>query len=292
MGRFGKPDEKELVDNSMPVAPDPFWPSGVAPTHLPSELRKNPEIIEQFTGAIGEIWHCEKCGRIDQKSLKDERYCHECYEKEVQNTALAQKINANWMEQAEELGLATFERQPEETDLEWLIWINYRAYYPLKLPTWTELASQCHTSVATVTKTAQKWSFKVRLIAWARHTDDSMQEQRIAAIKEMNAKQLGMAKKINEKLAEAIDKLDPDLLKPGEIVNLFKVATDLERKITSYVEEKVENTAAESKTKQFAETKVEDLSEVIAILQRTNIFDGKTIGIEQTTRIIAKEENT
>ena len=129
------------------------------------------------------------------------------------------------------------------------------------------------------------------MIAWARYTDDTVQEERIAAIKDMNTKQLDMAKKITDKLSVAINNIDPMLLRPGEIVNLFKVATELERKITSYVPEKVESTAADAKSKQMVTTKVEDLSEVVAILQKANVFEGKTIGIEQTTRIIAKEES-
>lgn len=291
MGRFGKPDEKDIVDSGMPVEPDPFWPSGVAPSHLPVPMQKDEAIVATFTEVTGPIWHCEKCGRIDQKSLKDDRYCHECYDKEVQNTALAQRVNSNWMEQSKELGLAVFERQPEEGDLEWLIWTKYREYYPLKLPTWTELARVCNTTVATVVKASQRWSFKVRLIAWARFTDDTIQEERIAAIKDMNTKQLAMAKKINDKLAVAIDGLDPQLLKPGEIVNLFKVATELERKITTYVGDKVDSTAVDAKTKQVSTTKPEDLAEVVAILQKTGVLDGKIIGVEQTTRLVAKEDN-
>lgn len=292
MGRNGKKsDEKDIVDNHMPVTPDPFWPSGVAPSHLPMPMQNDPEIVATFTDITGPVWHCEKCGRIDQRSLKDDRYCHECYDKEVQNSALAQRVNANWMEQSKELGLAVFERQPEEGDLEWLIWTKYREYYPLKLPTWTELARVCNTSVATVVKASQRWSFKVRLIAWARFTDDSIQEERIAAIKEMNTKQLGMAKKINEKLAVAINSLNPQLLRPGEIVNLFKVATELERKITTYVGDRVENTTVDAKTKQISTTKPEDLAEVVAILQKTGVLDGKIVGVEQTTRLVAREDN-
>lgn len=291
MGRFGRPDEKEIMDSTMPVVPDPFWPAGVAPAHLPSELKKDTAIVASFTEITGPIWHCEKCGRTDQPSLKDKRYCHDCYDRESQNSALAQRVNANWMEQSKELGLEVFERQPEETDMEWLVWTTYRSFYPLKLPTWTELAARCNSSVATVTKTAQKWSFKVRLIAWARFTDDDIQEARIAAIKEMNEKQLGMAKTIQDKLKLAIDKIQPELLRPGEIVNLFKVATELERKATMYVEEKVDSTALDSKSKQVSTTKPEDLAEIIAVLKNTGLLDGKIIGVEQTTRLVAKEDN-
>lgn len=282
------PEEGSL----MPIKPDPFWPEGVAPSHLSPTEQKNAEIVAPFLEVVGPQWHCEKCGRIDRQSLKDSRYCNECYAQEVQNSALAKRVNADWMEQSKEIGLAIFERQPEETDLEWRIWERYRSFYPLKLPTWTQLAAECQTSVASVIKASGKWSFKVRLQAWARFTDDDNQEKRIVAIREMNEKQLSMAQRITDKLSQAIDNIQPEILRPGEIVNLMKVATELERRIVTATPEKVDSTAADSRTKQVAVTKVEDLSDVIGVLKEAGVLDGKVIGVEQTTRLIAKEDES
>lgn len=275
---------------SMPESPDPFWPSGVAPSHLTVAKQQDTELVKQFTEVTGPIWHCEKCGAIQKQSMQDKRYCVDCLPSEAQNSAVAKMINANWMEEAKELGIAIFERQPEETEVEWRIWTAYRNHYPLSLPTWSQLSNETGCAVATIVRAAAKWSYKVRLVAWAQFTDGEMQEKRIAAIKEMNQKQLDMSQTIMNKLKDAIDILEPALLKPNEIVNLFKVATELERKIVSTVEEKVESTALESKSRQLAATKPEDLAEVVQILQKTGLLDGKIIGVEQTTRIIAKEE--
>ena len=289
MGRFGRPTETEKLEASMPIEPDPMWPPGVEPTHLTKAQRADTELVAAFTEIAGPVWHCAKCGRITEQSMMDSRYCSSCYDLETQNTTLAQKMNSNWMETAKELGLNIFERQPEETDMEWLIWCKYRAYYPLKLPTWTALAAECRASVATVTKAAQKWSFRVRLIAWSRFTDASIQEERIVAIKEMNAKQLSMNQVLQAKLSDAIDMIQPELLKPNEIVSLFKITTELERKIITAVDEKVETDVTDRRAKQVSETKPEDLGAVLEVLQRTGLLDGKTIGIETTTRIVAKE---
>ena len=286
-----KDDEIVAADAKMPEAPDPMWPAGAKPLHLSKEKQNDSEIVAAFEDVTGPLWHCAKCGKTTEQSMADERYCSSCYEKEAQNTKLAQRVNSNWMDQATELGLALFERQPEETDREWLIWRKYRDYYPRKMPTWTELATACGSSVATVTKAAQKWSYKVRLVAWSQYTDSTVQEKRIEAIKEMNKKQLSMAQTIQDKLQEAIESLDPLTLRPNEVVNLFKVATELERKVTTYVEEKVDSEAGGRSGKQVSLTKPEDLSEVVGILQRTGLLEGRTIGIEQTTRVIAKEND-
>lgn len=281
----------EYTDDEFPDAPDPLWPPGVEPTHLSVEKRKNPEFVEAFTHIAGDLWKCEKCGTTTFQSISDSRYCTECYTQETKNTKLAQRTNANWMEQAAELGLAIFERQPEESHNEWRIWTKYREYYPRKMPTWSELAAACGVVTSTVVRAANKWSYRVRLAAWASYTDSEIQDKRIEAIKEMNQKQLSMAQTIQDKLATAIDRLDPNILRPGEIVNLFKVATELERRVTTYVDEKVESESAEARARQVSLTKPEDLNDVIGVLKSAGLLDGKNIGIEQTTRLVAKEKD-
>ena len=270
------------VEPAKPVKPDPFWPTGAMPDHL------SP--VPEFVGV--DPWTYVKCGTHLNKSSENPDYCVECWKKEANNTALARKVNSSWMEDSDALGLAYFERQPEETDTEWMIWERYRSHYPMKLPTWSELAKECGCSVGLVTRTAQKWSFKVRLQSWARYTDDSMMEERAAAIKEMNARQVGMAKTLQEKLKTAIDSIDPILLRPGEIVQLLKVSAELERRIVTATPEKVEGTAVDVKQRQNNLTKPEDMNEIVSILAKTGVLPGQGIAVEQTTttRIVAKGE--
>ena len=280
-----KKDDKPVE----PVKPDPFWPTGAVPDHLsPAQMADTK--ISEFVGV--DPWTCVKCGTHLNKSSENPDYCVECWKKEANNTALARKVNSSWMEDSDALGLAYFERQPEETDTEWMIWERYRSHYPMKLPTWSELAKECGCSVGLVTRTAQKWSFKVRLQSWARYTDDSMMEERAAAIKEMNARQVGMAKTLQEKLKTAIDSIDPVLLRPGEIVQLLKVSAELERRIVTATPEKVEGTAVDVKQRQNNLTKPEDMNEIVSILAKTGVLPGQGIAVEQTTttRIVAKGE--
>jgi len=63
----------------------------------------------------------------------------------------------------------------------------------------------------------------------------------------------------------------------------------LERKVTTYVDAQVESDNVRATAKQVSWTRPEDLTEVVGILKRTGLLDGKTVGIEQTTRVIAKE---
>lgn len=158
----------------VPPGPDPFWPKGAEPLQLSPAMRADAAVQEAFVGVTA--WTCKGCGTHLNQSTEDSEYCVPCTKTQAANTTLAKKVNATWMDEAEQLGLALFERQPTETDLEWLIWERYRGHYPMKLPTWSELAKECNTSVAKVTSTSQRWSFRVRMQAWARYTDDDMLE--------------------------------------------------------------------------------------------------------------------
>ena len=282
-------NDKRPVIESGPIEPDPFWPGGAELLHLTPTEQQNKSIVASYAAVQGVIWECRKCGARSDPSKKDPGLCNTCSREEAQVSEMQKKVNSNWMDLAVELGLELFERQPEESDVEWRIWCAYRNYYPLKLPTHSQLAVDTNSSVATVVKATQKWSYKARLMAWARFTDADIQEKRIHAVRDMNSRQLTMTQTIQEKLEAALDALDPLILKPNEIVSLFKIATELERKVTTYVEEQVVSTAMESGTKQALVTKPEDLSEIIAILRSTGALEGKNIGIEQTTRLVVKE---
>lgn len=271
-------------------APDPLWPHGAEPEHLPPSQRAEALVQAQYVGL--DTWKCKKCGTHLNRSSGNPDLCGACFKLEASATTLQRRSNANWTEIAAECGLALHERQPEETDVEWMIWDKYRSHYPLKLPTWSELAAECNVSVGTVMKAAQKWSFRVRMQAWARYTDDGLSEERIATIKEMNERQVNMAVVLQDKLQKAIDLLDPALLRPGEIVNLLKAATELERRIKEAAPAKVEGTVADAAVKQKALTKAEDIGEVVDILARTGMLPGQKVAVEQTTttRIIAAAE--
>lgn len=273
----------------VPTMPDPFWPKGGVPTH--TKPTGNTEIVDAAWEAVGVDgqWRCSECGSTTQRSIRNPQLCATCYAKLEEQTALMRRTNEGWMEQAGQLGLALYERQPEETDNEWIVWEKYRSYYPLALPRWSQLAKEVNLSVGFVTRTAQRWNFKARMVQWAKAVDSEGQEKRIKAIREMNEKQLSMAQRLQEKVSMAIDEIDPSLLRPNEIVALAKFGSELERNITTYHEEKVESAqvAAQEQTRQ--RTKAEDLQEVMDILQQTGVVQpGAVIGVERKMTVVVK----
>lgn len=202
-----------------------------------------------------------------------------------QQLANSMKVTRDWVDLAQELGLALYERQPEENDIDWLIWTTYRNHYPGRMPSWTALALECGVSVNTVLKTAKNWKFRVRIVEWSRYTDAGMAEERIAAIKEMNSQQLQQAQTLRAKVTEALDYLDPATLKPSELATLMKLANEQERRIVEYTDEKVDGQVmsgadAASASKQ---TDASHVSEILQIMASAGALGKKIIGVEKKT---------
>lgn len=202
-------------------------------------------------------------------------------------------VGNDWQALSRSLGLELFERQPEETDEEWRCWDAYRRAYPGKLPTMSQLSKQVGVSVATLVRMSERWSWKVRMMHWSRFTDADIQDERRAAIKEMNQKQLGLAQSMFDKLQEAVDYMDPATMKPSEITNMFKVVTGLQKDIATYTEEVVDQPALDGHAvKQSQVTKKEDLGSVAEILASVGLLDGATLGVRTTEVVIKKEDDS
>ena len=205
---------------------------------------------------------------------------------------VATVVGQDWQSLSRSLGLELYERQPEESDNEWLAWMTYREYYPGKLPTMSELAQKLHMTVATLLKYSQKWNWKVRMIHWARATDADNMSQRRDAIREMNRQQLEITQTMMSKLVEAMAYLDPATMKPSEITNMMKFATGLQKEINSYVDEKIDQPALDANTvKQAQLTKKEELSDVAQILASVGLL-GNTQGTKTTVIIQEGKDGT
>lgn len=287
--------------NSITGSLDPNWPKGSVPAFFnkaqkaeytaeieDAEKHEDKQAVEDaITVITGEENKCSRCGT--PMLAGDGDMCTICRAETAQVSGLSAKTNTDWQDIAKELGLEVFEQQPEETPLEWQIWTAYRNHYPGKLPTFTELAKEANCAVATVVKAAHKWDYKLRILAWAKHTDADIQDERIQAIKEMNAKQLELARIGMDKLLIAVNNLDPLTMPSREITPMLKAVTELQRTVTTYVPEKVQQTAVDPGTTKLGHvTKKDDMAEILEILVATGAMDKSILGIEQTTRVLVK----
>lgn len=283
-----KNSANEKSVKAAPV-PDPFWPVDAKPTHLTPAQKAQAIEVGSFVSLKEEDWHCAKCGSENDPSRDNPSLCRKCAIEEKQSTVLMKKTNGSWMDDAKAFGLEIFERQPEETATEWRVWECYRNHYPMKLPTYSQLAEEANCSVSSVVNAAQKWNYKVRIIEWARHCDSQSQEERVQAVKNLNTAQFDLAKNMLEKVTKAIGEIQPEFMKPNEIVNMAKLATDMQRKIVESKPEKIEQPGIVDKASAAQElTKAGDLNEIAEILSKIGVFETGTVGIEKTTRVIVK----
>ena len=232
---------------------------------------------------------CRRCGQEKTPHKTNRHLCEDCVKAENNRISYYRYHNFNWIDVAKEAELELWERQPAETDREWQIWLAYRDMYPSKRPSYREVAEQLGTTVAVVKKVAARWDFPVRLQAWAKYVDNLILKQRQQEILDMNKKHIEMAQALNEKLAIAINAIDPYELAPKDIKGLLQLSTELERKARLNNPDMIRPELTDDNPDlKESPTKVEDLSEVLDILVKANVF--KTIGVKQTTEIVVKED--
>jgi hypothetical protein len=205
------------------------------------------------------------------------------------------------MAEAREAGIDVWLQQPGETQWEYTVWTSYRDSYPGKKPSYGDVARQLSTTVNAVRQIARRWDFQMRMQAWMTECDRITMLQRRQEILDMNREHVDMAKRMRDKLSLAIDKIQPDNLKPAEIASLTKVAAELERKAridTLSQEELKRDLVVDTSNPDLkkSQTKQGDLAEVVQILMKAGALGSITaIGVKETTtttrEVVAKGEN-
>ena len=231
---------------------------------------------------------CRRCGQEKTPHKTNRHLCEDCVKAENNRVSHYRYHNFNWIDVAREAELELWERQPAETDREWQIWLAYRDMYPSTRPSYRQVAEQLGTTVAVVKKIGARWDFPVRLQAWAKYVDNLTLQQRQQEILDMNKKHIEMAQALNEKLATAINAIDPYELEPKDIKGLLQLSAELERKARLHNPDVLRpELVDENPNLKNSPTKTEDLKEVLDILVKANVF--KAIGVKQTTEIVVKE---
>lgn len=230
---------------------------------------------------------CQLCGLEAEPSKNSTTTCTSCAKAiKTRETAL-RRANDGWMDIAKQCDLEIYERQPVETDTEWLLWCEYRNMYPSTKPVIKRAADQTGSSLSYAKETALRWDWNVRILAWKSMIDEQLTKERIDAAVSMNRKHINMAQKLQDKIDTAIDNIDPYMLSPKDITALMKMATDIERKAqlddTEIYKASIVDGGKDEKT---VVTKKEDMTDILSILSQAGMLNNKQIGIEKTERII------
>lgn len=245
------------------------------------------EMEVESTGLV-DTWKCSRCAMPNERSERNRHLCVDCERAENNRYSHFRNNQQDWMEQAEEQDIKVWDQQPGETQWEYTIWQAYRAHYPGKKPSYQSVAEQLQTTSGVVRKVAQRWTFQARMQAWIAENSRVVEATARQQILTMNQQHMGTAMKLQDKLAQAVDSIDPAALRPGEIATLMKVSADIERKarvddIAQYEMLVDLNQDRGSKDEKVATTKQGDLNEVLKILQSAGAIPGMVAGVKTTT---------
>lgn len=245
-----------------------------------------------------EIITCRYCGQQKPVSHKSPHMCVDCEKAYNNRHSHLRQRNSDWVEVARENGLELWEHQPGETQLEWSIWQAYRDSYPGAKPSYRNVAAKVDSTYDFVVKTAARWSFTVRMQAWIAYCDKVTLAQRRQEVLDMNKDHIDMACRLRAKISRAIDSIDPDMLKPGEINSLMKTMAELERKarVDTIAVEATQSEGfvdADNPELKKSPTKQNDLREVLSILISAGALgDASAIGVRttetKTTEVVVK----
>lgn len=231
--------------------------------------------------------HCPHCGRDHvMQSAYSRGMCVDCYRAIAnRNTALYRHGDPNWKDKAKQLGLALYEKQPDESQRDYDIFKAYMMQYPLSRPTLKRTAEVTGLAYRTVSECASRCHFKERLDAWMQECDKATLLQRRNDMIAMNEQHITMASTLREKLLAAMNLLEPGALKPGEIAQLAKLANSMEReaRIDQVAQEELRaelTRGDENPDLKKSTTSANDLGEVLSVLMKSGALgDAKTIGV-------------
>lgn len=246
-----------------------------------------------------EMVTCKKCSQTKPASRATPGWCADCEKAYNTKYCYDRRHQTGWIDVAKDAGIALYERQPNETQLEWSIWQAYRDSYPGAKPSYKAVAGIVGTTYDYVRKTAQRWSFQVRMQAWIEECDRLTRAQRTQEVLAMNKDYVDLSAMLRQKLRQGIELIDPAVLKPSEISSLLKTADDLERRARTDTASREQLLAEdfvdhEDQNLKKSPTKQADLSEVLGILlQAGALGDTSQIGVRttrtETTEVVVRD---
>lgn len=240
---------------------------------------------------ISKDFVCPKCGRSGVEKSPTSNSCVDCEKAQKARNSNRYSTNAEWQDIAVDNGLNLWDRQPGETNWEFMVWSKYMGMYPFRKPDYHAVAEALDTTYTNVRQIAYRWDYPVRLQAYIAYCDAEMQRQRVDAMIEMNQEYINAAEALRHKLREAVDMVNPVALasKPSDLVAVAKLADDMERRARidagTRINELAElNGGGESENAKKKLTKKDDLAEVVKILMDSGALGSITqIGVRETT---------
>ena len=260
---------------------------------------------------------CKKCGKtfdVDcARSNANRDYCRDCAPAARAAAALEKRDNKDWIAVAREQGIPLWEQQPGESNDEYELWLVYRDLWPDQRPTVTRVGQAVGTPAATVSRAHQRWTWGARLQAWIREVTAERTAEMRRAKQKMVEDHIALGKVMREKMAIAVESLDPYDVTPSELVSLLKemqrlettsrdMLDDVERAVAAdvdgytpvdapvglFVDGGSDALALPGESPSGASMSQRDMLEVVDILAKSGYL--KQVGVQQTVVVNVGDE--
>ena len=129
--------------------------------------------------------------------------------------------------------MPSWERMQEETEPAFEAFRCYLGMPYSDMPTGrslSKLAQRLGKSKTLLDRWSAVHRWQERCRAYDREIQGEELEARKIAVKEMQRKHINLSSKLTKKAREALEKLEPDTMKPWDIANFLKLALELERR--------------------------------------------------------------
>jgi hypothetical protein len=208
----------------------------------------------------------------------------------------AQAEDGTWYDLGISMGVAPWEQFPTEPRSAFNVFCVYRDAYPEQMTT-KELSVATGYGTSAIRHWIDRWKWKERYFEYGRMLDKKAMVEQMDIRKDMNDRQIGVAKDLLTKAMERIEHIDVDELSPGETLKFAELAAKLERQATTdnreMVEEQIKNRSFDLGTaaKADAATQDDSLKEILAILQSAGAINIQTETTISTPKVVQEEQD-
>lgn len=249
------------------------------------------EVIFVMNLQVRECSMCHQTKAAVSFSRIDANVCTSCASKAIRQAKIDDE---SWLEQNKQAGIALWEHQPQEPADAFNAWVLYRDAYPKQLST-AVLAEAMDRSTVGINYWRKRWKWEVRWDGWAAEQDRVKIMAHAAELKDMNERQINVAKLLHDKAMNRVIDIDMEEMTPKEVIQWLEVAAKLERTAVVSNGEVLKTELSSRVThKHEDEAKVKDgnVAEILAVLQSSGALDTGGLQITQTTTTVRSDRRT
>jgi len=236
-----------------------------------------------------DLIRCGVCGKqrpLLSMSTTEEGICKACSTKLLRQARIDDET---WVEQNRRAGIDLWDYQPQEPASAFTAWQIVRNNYPKRLRN-CEIAEIMDVSESAVGHWAARWKWDMRWNAWVLEQDRLKLEQEAKDRREMNDRQIKVARSLHDKSMARLESIDPDEMSPNEVKSWLELANKIEREARASNEElnrlEVSTSAVKTAEENKSTTDKDTTKEILEILISAGALGHGSVSIKTSTETV------